>query len=267
MFPLQTKSLPQNAEALREALEECLRQLVTPARPIVAAEDKNYPQLAALRLTLDDARAVDRPPRPSRPIGAVEPALQVENFEISGRPILVQGAKIEFACTGREVRVGQDRDADGNVLLVLQDAAAGQVEVTVPVADLEALVLAAAKAQAAKQGVNVENVRIELNSRSDRAIDVVVHVVAKKLFLSAVLRVSGNMAIDEQLNAKLSALDCSGEGALGSIACGVIAPHLARLNGKDFSLMALPLGELKLRDLRISAGDALRLTAQFGHAA
>jgi len=28
----------------------------------------------------------------------------------------------------------------------------------------------------------------------------------------------------------------------------------------------LPLGEMKLRDLRIAADDKLRVTAQFGHA-
>lgn len=266
MFPLQTKSLPPNADALRAALEEGLRQLVMPARQIVSVEDENYPKLGALRLTLDDARATEPPRRPTRPIGAIEPALQVENFQISGRPILVQSAKIEFACTGREVRIGQGCDENGNVLLLVQDAASGHVEIAVRPTDLEALILAGAKAQAAKQGVNVESVRIEMSSRSERAIDVVVQVIAKKLFLSAAIRISGSLAIDEHLNARLSDLECAGDGPLGSVACGFIAPHLARFNGRDFSLMALPLGELKLRDLRITTGDKLRVTAQFGHA-
>jgi hypothetical protein len=47
----------------------------------------------------------------------------------------------------------------------------------------------------------------------------------------------------------------------------MLLPHLARFNGRDFSLMALPLGEVKLRDLRIAAGHELRVTAEFGHAA
>ena len=72
------------------------------------------------------------------------------------------------------------------------------------------------------------------------------------------------MAIDEQLNARLSGLECAGEGTLGTLACGFIAPHLARFNGREFSLMALPLGEVKLRDVRIAAGRELRVTAQFG---
>src|SRR4051794_36543672 len=99
MFPLQTKSLPPNAEALRAALEESLCQLVRPAGQIVSIEDKNYPNLAALRLTLDDSHAIEPPRRPAPTSGAAEPGLQVEDFQISGRPILVHGAKVEFACT------------------------------------------------------------------------------------------------------------------------------------------------------------------------
>jgi hypothetical protein len=266
MFPLQTKSLPLNAEALRAALEESLRQLVRPAGQIVRVEDKNYPSLAALRLILDNAQTIEPPRRPTRPSGSAEPGLKVEDFQISGRPISVHGAKIEFECTGSEVRIGQARDDNGNVLLVVQDAASGHVEVAVPRTDLEALILAGAKAQATKQGVTVESVRIEMNSRSERAIDLVVHVTAKKLFLNAAIRISGSLAIDEQLNARVSGLECNGDGPLGNIACGFITPHVARFDGRDFSLMALPLGEMKLRDLRIAAGDALRVTAEFGHA-
>ena len=65
MFPLQTKSLPANADALRAALEESLRQLVRPSAQIVSVEDKDYPNLAALRLTLDDAHAIEPPRRPA----------------------------------------------------------------------------------------------------------------------------------------------------------------------------------------------------------
>lgn len=268
MFPLPSKTFPPDAAALQAALEESLRRVVTPATPMVTVEDNNYPEVAAIRVSLDGADACDRPPpRPARPAGAIEPGLRVENFAISGRPILLQGAQIELSCTARQVRIGQSRDEEGNVLLLLQDAAEGHVEVAVRLTDVEALVLAGTKAEAARQGVNVESVRIELHSRSERALDVVVQVRAKKLFLSAAVRISGSVAIDEQLNARLSGLACVGEGTLGSLACGFIAPHLQRIDGREFSLMALPLGEVKLREVRIAAGRELRVTAQFGRAA
>ncbi len=267
MFPLQNKTFPPTAAALRDALEESLRQVVRPSGQMVTVDEKQYPELSAIRVSLDNATAGDRPPRPAPPVGSVVPGLRVKNFSISGRPVLVQRAKVDFSCTARDVRIGQGRDKEGNVLLLLQDAAEGKVEVAVALADLEALVLAGAKAAAGKQGVTVENVRIELHARSERALDVVVHVRAKKLFLNAAVRISGSVEIDEQLSARLSGLECGGEGPLGTLACGFIVPHLQRFNGRAFSLMALPLGEVKLRDVRIAAGHELRVTAQFGRAA
>jgi hypothetical protein len=267
MFPLEDKTFPANAAALRDALEKSLRRVVHPSGQMVTVEEKQYPELAAIRVSLDGANAIEGPPpRPEALVGAVEPGLQVAHFEISGRSILIRRAKVDLSCTARDVRLGQGRDKKGNVVLLLQDAAEGKLEVSVASADLEALLLAGAKAEAAKQGVTVERARIELRSRSARALDAVVHLQAKKLFLSASLRISGSVEVDQQLNARLTDLECSGNGTLGTLACGFIAPHLARFNGREFSLMALPLGDVKLRELRIEAGRELRLTARFGHA-
>ncbi|MEO8438680.1 MAG: hypothetical protein ABI540_00505 [Spartobacteria bacterium] len=267
MFPLQNDSMPSDAPALRDALEECLRRVLRPDGQMVTVEAKEYPDLDSIRISLDNATTADQPlPRPSPPVGAVEPALRVGNFAISGQPILVQRARINLSCTARDVHIGQGRDTNGNVLLLVQDAAEGNVELAVALADLEALVLAGAKAEAAKHGVTVESVRIELSSRSDQALDAIVHVRAKKLFLTASVQIRGSVAIDEQLNARLSGLKCDGEGTLGTLASGFIAPQLARFDGREFSLPALPLGEIKLRDVRIAAGRELRVTAKFGHA-
>lgn len=233
---------------------------------MVTVEEKSYPDLAAIRVSLDGANAGGPPPRPARPVGLVEPALRVEHFEISGQPILVQRAKVELSCTVRAVQLGQGRDEEGNVLLLLQDAAEGHLEIAVTLADLEALVLAGVKVEAGKHGVTVESVRIELRSRSDRALDAVVQVRARKLFLSAAVRISGSLEIDEQLNARLSGLECAGEGTFGTLACGFIAPHLQRFDGREFSLMALPVGDVKLRDVRVTAAGELRVRAEFGRA-
>jgi len=245
MFPLPVKIFPADPEALRAALEESLRRIVRPAGQMVTVEEKSYPELAAIRLSLDGAIAGEgSPPRPAPPVGPIEPGLRVADFEISGQPIFVQRAKVNLSCTARAVQLGQGRDRDGNVLLVLQDASEGKVEVGIALADLEALVLAGAQTEAARQGVTVEEVQIELGARGDRALDVV--------------------EIDEQLKARLSGLECAGEGPLGTLACGFIAPHLERFNDREFSLLALPLGEVKLRDVRVAAGNELRVRAEFG---
>jgi hypothetical protein len=267
MFPLPGKNFPSDAETLRAALEESLRRVVRPVGQMVTVEEKSYPELAAIRVSLDGANAGQGPPpRPALPVGPIQPGLRVADFEISGQPILVQRAKVNLSCTARDVQLGQGRDSDGKVLLLLQEAAEGRVEVGIAVTDLEVLVLAGANAEAARQGVTVEEIQIELKARGERALDVVVHLRAKKLFLRAAVRISGSVAIDEGLNARLSGLECTGEGTLGTLACGVIAPHLERFNEREFSLLALPLGEVQLRDVRVATGNKLRVTAEFGRA-
>lgn len=269
MFPLQTKSLPPDAPALREQLEQSLRQILQPPNgKMVTVEDRSYPDLNAIRISLDHAVAGDRPPpRPTAANGPAEPALRVEHLEISGRPVRVQSAAIDLNCRARAVEIRQGRDADGNVVLLLHNAAEGEVDLSIPLADLEALVREGATAAAKKQGVILEDVQVRLQSRTDRALDVQVEVRARKLFLTAAVHVNGSLDIDDQLNARLSGLDCAGEGTLGTLACGFLGPYLQRFEGRNFSLMALPIGEVKLRDVRLAVGDKLRVTAAFGQTA
>jgi hypothetical protein len=267
MFPLPTKIFPPDAAALRDALEESLRRVVTAESQLVTVEDKNYPTLQAIRISLDRARAIWRRPQRVQPVGLAEPALQVEQFEISGRPIFVEGAALDFTCTARDVEIGQGREANGDLFLLLQNAVEGNVAIMAAVADLETLLLAGAKAEASKQGITVEEVRLELRSRTNRALAGQVRVRARKLFLSATVQLNGELEIDDRLNARISGLTCNGEGALGALACNFVGPYLERLNHREFSLLALPLGEMQLREINIVAGDKLSVTASFGGAA
>lgn len=268
MFQLPNKTFPSDAEGLRLALEQSLRRVLTAPGPTVTVEDKSYPRLAALRISLDGATTGDEPPpRPTPPFEITGQDLGVANFEVSGRPFFIGPARVELACVARDIRLAQARDGDGNALLILQDAAAGKIEIAIAKADLEALALTAAKAAASRQGVQVEDIRIELRARSERVLDIVAQIQAKKLFLGATLRISGRAEIDERLTARVSELECTGDGTLGTLACGLISPHLQRLSGREFSLMALPIGEARLNQVRLATVDGLRVTAEFGHPA
>jgi hypothetical protein len=266
MFPLARATLPADAESLRAAIEEGLRRTLRAPQEMVSVRDERYPELAEIRVSLDDAILAERPPQLATPAGEVQPALRVGALAISGSRIRVQGAAVDLKCQARDVAIGQGHDQAGNLVLVLQNAVEGSVEIRLTTADLENLVRAGAKEVAGQQGVAIEDVHIELRSRSERALDVTVQVRAKKLFLSASVRISGSAEIDEQLTARLHGLTCTGDGTLGTLACGFLTPHLQRFDGREFSLLALSLGEVKLRDVRVSAGDELRLSAQFGGA-
>jgi hypothetical protein len=232
---------------------------------MVAVEDRNYPELAAIRFSLDEATAGDRPPpRLASPAGPIELALRAEHFELTGHPVRVQGAAVDLSCVASDVQIGQAHDEEGNLLLLLQKAAKGTVEVSISIADLQALVRTGATTAARKQGVILEDVQLRLRAQTERSLDLEVRVRARKLFLAAEVRITGRAEIDENLNARLSGLDCAGEGTLGTLACGFLGPHLQRFNNREFSPLALPLGEVRLRDVRITVDDVLRVSAQFG---
>jgi hypothetical protein len=107
-------------------------------------------------------------------------------------------------------------------------------------------------------------VQLSVRPRGARSIDAEVQLRAKKLFFSTTIRIAAKLDLDEELNAKVSGLSCNGEGAIGSLACGVLEPHLQKIDGRSFPLMALPLGEVRLRDVRIAAKDRVTVTAEFG---
>ena len=192
---------------MRAALEESISRVVRPAGPMVTVEEAGYPKLAAIRVSLDGANAGERPPpRPQPPVGPVEPALEVENFAVSGRPILVQQARVELNCTARDVRLGQGPRPGWEPAPGPAGRGRGKGGGGGRAARSRGARARWRKTAADKQGVTVESVRIELQARSERALEVMVHVTAKKLFLSAALRISGSAEIDEKLTARLSGL-------------------------------------------------------------
>jgi hypothetical protein len=269
MFSLGTVSFPPTAEALSEALKLSLAGLVrSPAGPRVEVEERAYPDLTAIRIHLDGAEAGERmPPPPAVPAGEVQAALQSDHLVISAHPLRIQNAPIEFHCEAQKVKIARARDQTGNLLLLLEDAASGKLDLSIAVADLERLVKTTITELARKQGVVLEDLRLQLKARGPRALDAQLLVRARKLFLNTQVRLSGSLEIDDQFTARFSGLDCSGEGTLGTLACGFLIPKLQELNKREFSLLTLPVGEVKLRDVRIAVGDKLRASAEFGRPA
>ena len=142
MFSLGTVPFPPTADALCEALKLSIAELVqSPGGPRVRIEDRNYPDLSAIRIDLDGAHVGDRlPPPPPIPAGKVEAALETDHLEISARPFRIQNASVEFHCEAQKVKIAQARDETGNLLLLLKDADSGKLDLSIAVADLERLV-------------------------------------------------------------------------------------------------------------------------------
>jgi len=264
MFPLYTKKFPKNALDLAALLNDSLKRVFSNAANPVTIRDKAFPELDEVRITLDDAELRPDPPRPPIVKGACSPALHLAELHVNGSDLIIGPAIANLRLGAHDVRLDQAHDAKGEVILVLRSAADGEVEITAAKSVIEDAIAAVAKSEAGKHGVAIDQVRLSVQPRGKRGVDAEVQLRAKKLFFTTVIRIAAKLDLDEELNAKLSGLSCSGDGAIGSMACGFLSPHLEKLDGESFALMALPLGDVRLRDVRLSATDELSVTAQFG---
>lgn len=264
MFPLKTPTFPATAADLASALNDSLRSVFDIERDPAEVREAAYPHLASLQVTLDGAALRGQPPAIPSPAGIPTPALTLDSFSAGGAGMRVGPAALDFSLTAVGVVLHQAPDHEGNVILLLHNAADGHVEISASPSDLEALISEVAKSEAGKRGVTIDNVQLSLRSEGSRSLAAEVRLRAKKLFMSASLRITGRVDLDEELNAKVSGLDCGGEGALSVVACGVLKPHLEKINGRQFPLMALPLGEVRLRDVQIAIGSKVAITAEFG---
>ena len=84
--------------------------------------------------------------------------------------------------------------------------------------------------------------------------------------MTGVIRITGRLDIDDELNATVSDLDCRGEGMVGTAAAGIVKKKIAPYDGTTVPLMAFSLGDVALRDLKIDLKKDLHVTAAFGTA-
>ncbi|MDB5292689.1 MAG: hypothetical protein JWL69_3930 [Phycisphaerales bacterium] len=267
MFYLGGTSFPETREQLISAVTEGIRGLVTlPAgREAVKIEGGEYPSFGKVTIDLTGARAdIDRLPPEPKGVGQIQPAVSATQLEIVGRPLYVREAAVDLSLSARDALFAYDRDAQGRPILVLMRANDGHVAVEIKKQDAEALLLGGARDAAKQQGVQIIEAQLSLTQLDERSVAAEVRTKAKKLFVTAVVTIRGKLRVDDALIATVSDLTCAGQGMLGDLAAKFIGPKLAEVNGRSFPLAALSLGDVKLHDLRMLAGDPLRVTAAFG---
>lgn len=247
-------------------MNESLARVFDLREPAVAIAGGEYPTIDKLSVTLDGAVLRDDPPRPvkgERPTGN---NVDVRDFKVAGSGVQVAGGALNLSITGTDVRMNVGEAGDGALVLMLSDAGTGRVEVSTTKAALEKVIGEIAKREAGKHGVTVDGVELSLRQNGPRSLAAEVKLRARKLFLSASIRLSGRLDIDDAMDARLSELKCEGDGAIASVACGVLGPLLEKANGRKLTVVGLPLGNVALRDVRISAADQIELAADFGRA-
>ncbi len=267
MFILATPTPPANADALTLALSNALAAIfnLPSNRKCVTIQSSFFPSIESVTVDLSGA-SVDPtrlPPKPEQ-LSAREKGPVVAQFKLMGQPISYQKAGINLNLAATNVLFDYARDEQQRLLLVPSHIESGELRIDVRHADLEALILAGAQLAAAPHGVNIQRVQLTASSLGSRSAKINLRIVAKKLFITATIRITGQLEIDELLNASLNNLSCEGDGVVGSIATGLLRPKLQQIDGKTFPLMAFSLGDTKLQAIQFTTSDPLSLRASFG---
>lgn len=264
MFPLHTAIFPASAADLERLLNESLQHIFLAEFAPVVIRDHSYPHLHAITVSLDGARLRADPPRPLSWSGETSPALEVDQLTLSASPLFLDPATVNISLSVREVQFGQGKDSNGHVVLSLESATEGKIEISARQTDLEALIVKLAQGQGSKQGITIDRVQLRLQQKSAHSLKAELRLRARKLFLSASVQVTGQLELDEQLKLKVSDLNCTGDGGIANLVCGILKPYLQKIEGREFPLMSLPLGKIRLHDVRLAVGDEIAVTAEFG---
>ena len=269
MFPLAGKNFPDSAEALTQAIQDALTQVLALGKKgdAVTAEGGKFPSVKKLKINLNNAEvnANEPPPKPE-PTGKRQAGIEVDQLEVVGKPIKYEKNKLELELKASGVRFDFGRDKKGQPLLVLADAKEGHVHAKMSKEDIETLARAAAEMAAKPQGIKIEGLDLTLSSEGKRSLAADVRVKAKKMMVSGVIHIRGRVDMDDELNATVTKLDCDGEGMVGAMASGLVKSKLKPYEGKVFPLMTFSLGDVALRDLKIDVKNAVQVSAEFGSA-
>ena len=262
MLPLAGEKFPASAAELIEALQAGLAARgFAPAR--VQVEAAAWPELEALTIDLSGARITRDVQLPEAAQAGAE-ELRCARVEIVGAPLHFEGTPVRLRLEAKGVVFGCGRSALGELLLALRTATDGSVEIQIARTDLEAMLQRVAVVVAGGHGVEVKKTVLRLNAEHSRMLKVEAEVTAKMFVMSAAVKLAGEVAVDDTLRARLSHLRVSADGMVGAMVNSVARPFLEKWEDREFPLLAFSLGGLKLRDVRVEGGEALRLAAHFG---
>jgi hypothetical protein len=267
VFPFAADKLPDNSDDFAAAMERGYRRALKLPEDghVVVAEGGAYPLVDSLRIDVRDA--VINPHKEKRKPSDRQLAihgLDAAKFELLGRGMSVEDTTLDLNLTATDARLLFTRDTDGKPLLVLGGARAGRMSAEMTFADVERLLLAAARKGGRAYGLSVDRTRLRMDVEGGRTVRVDLKLFTRLGFVPAGLRFRARLDIDDQLNGRLSELSCTGDEVLGPLISGLIQPFLARYNGTTRPLMNFPRTDLRLRGVEIVAGERIRVAADFG---
>ena len=212
----------------------------------------DFPNLAELRLDLTGAR-FHRGLRLPDAAGHGEPAFFARLVKANAAPAYFESLPFTISLHAE--------DAVFSSAPALIRSGGGTLDLSATRSDLENTLLGLVRYAAEKQGAEAEDVHLSLTAEGPRALAVRATATAKAMFFTATLTLAGRIEITDALEARLCALECSGDGMIANLAAGALRPKLASLEGRAFALRAfLPT----LKALNLDTTNGLKLSAGFG---
>jgi len=265
-FPLATDDLPRTGGQLADSMNGGWKDVFTIHDPehAVDFEGGRYPVVDQMRVDL--SHAVVNPNHKLARIGdyaATTKSLAVEHFEMVAEPMVNHKSRINLEVTGTQVRLDLQHDRDGKPMLMLADAREGTVHFDVSHDDLQKLVLAMSRYQAAGTGITIRSTHLDLQSVGPRSLLIDLHLSTIVGFIPAGMRFTARVDVDDHMNARISNLDCQGDEALGPLIVTFIRPTINKYNNTTRPLISFPSGRLHLNDVQIQAGEHVEMTAKF----
>jgi hypothetical protein len=262
MIPLNRKQFPSARADISQALDEAAHRYASKDGPIVDLKARVYPYIDGIAVNLDGAELkLPAPPRPKIQ-GETSSAFESAALTVSGKRISVRGLPFDLRLDAHDLVFHKAEDENGDAVLIIHSLHDGTLSISAAQLDLEKAIERIVKQEG--RGVTIDQVRLAMRARGHRSLAIDVQVYARKLFLKTRIDISTQIAIDDDFAIRVSNSKCKGEGAIGSIACTTLEPIFKKLEEKSFSLKSLPLGEIHIRDIRLTVADTVELTADFG---
>ncbi|MEO8354247.1 MAG: hypothetical protein ABI680_21160 [Chthoniobacteraceae bacterium] len=265
MLPLFSKTVPTTADQLSRALSEGFRRLgIQPSS--IKAEGGIWPQIESVVIDLSGATATRTTKLPE--VGESLPdTVSLAHTRILGDPVRIESVPVHFDAKVQNATAGFSRSGNDSLILTLERAESGTLEMKVARTELEKGLHQAAIEAAAGHGVDIKSTELEWESLDPRSFTFRLSVRAKAFIMSTTVKVRGRVEIDDTLAVRVSELRVEGEGVLAGMVEGFVKPHLAKIEGNPFALGSPVAGGLRVRDLSVACGETLLVQATFSAAA
>lgn len=200
-------------------------------------------------------------------------AVEVASFSVAGDPTLVHGAPVTLKTEGSNIPMAWTRDDHGSLWLVPKrdsagtaGTASGSVEIAAEVVQVERAVRTAVSALAEHQGAKLKDLQLKITPAGARGLAVRADVAASKFMMTAKLTITGEAAIDDNMNLRIGRLNVAGDGAAGTMVANMLADKVRQVEGRQFELGQFVFAGARLQDVDLKVDNHIRLSARFGGA-